>query len=68
MGVPPRELDSSVGESATDDNAADARARPRDAGMIRKTGPGAAVVVASTVLRRMGATVGRTGDGREAAS
>ncbi|OSZ58381.1 glutathione peroxidase, partial [Streptomyces pharetrae CZA14] len=27
------------GASATDDNAADARARPRDAGVIQTTGP-----------------------------
>ncbi|TKT08948.1 hypothetical protein E4U92_15190 [Streptomyces galbus] len=41
-GGPPARARPSVGESTTDDNAADARAGPRDAGMIQTTGPGRA--------------------------
>ncbi|TKT02457.1 hypothetical protein E4U91_21795 [Streptomyces lasalocidi] len=37
MGAPPARAKPRVGE--TDDNAADARAGPRDAGMIQTTGP-----------------------------
>ncbi len=39
MGAPPARAKPSVGESATDDNAADGRAKPRVRGMIRRTGP-----------------------------
>ena len=38
-GGPPGRAKSRVGESATDDNAADVRARPRVRDMIRRTGP-----------------------------
>ncbi|QEU65812.1 hypothetical protein CP966_11355 [Streptomyces galilaeus] len=38
-GGPPARAKSRVGESATDDNAADVRTRPRDAGMIQTPGP-----------------------------
>ncbi|GAA3199009.1 hypothetical protein GCM10010451_56920 [Streptomyces virens] len=38
-GGAPARAEPSVGESATDGNAADARAGPRDPGMIRTTGP-----------------------------
>ena len=39
MGVPPARAQPSVGESTTDDNAADARARVRVCGLIQRTGP-----------------------------
>ncbi len=39
-----------MGESATDDNAAAVRARPRVCGMIGRTGPKAATAVGGTQL------------------
>ncbi|KAB1147710.1 hypothetical protein F7R91_11505 [Streptomyces luteolifulvus] len=38
-GGPPARAKSRVGELATDDNAADVRTTPRDAGMIQTTPP-----------------------------
>nr|WP_308286602.1 GNAT family N-acetyltransferase [Streptomyces griseorubiginosus] len=42
------------GAMATDDNAADARARPRDAGMIRRTGPEGTQELLCAELERRG--------------
>ncbi|OWA11570.1 hypothetical protein B9W62_05660 [Streptomyces sp. CS113] len=41
-GGPPARAKPSVGELATDDNAADVRARPRDPGTIQTTPPSSA--------------------------
>ncbi|GHJ39582.1 hypothetical protein Sm713_51910 [Streptomyces sp. TS71-3] len=39
MGVPPGRAKPSVGESATDDNAADVRAGPREPSLIQTKDP-----------------------------
>ncbi|GGS48395.1 hypothetical protein GCM10010270_18160 [Streptomyces violaceus] len=39
MGAPPARAQPNVGDSATDDNAADARAKPRVCDRTRTTGP-----------------------------